>query len=553
VRTLLFGSIFLLSATVASRPALGQEDVPSASMAVDAIEADVSSILGATTRFDTTRAKPSDNAARILAPYGFTPASLDLFPAESRPAAEEEEDQEDAQEHAGGAVYDAWGAKRNFWLASGEVFGINLFVWAANEYIRGAGFTQVSPRSWLKNIGDGFFYDDNHFNNNQFAHPFHGSLYYSAARSNGYGYWASAPFAIAGSYMWECCGETHAPAINDWIATGIGGIAIGESLYRISGTILDNTATGMERTLREIGGFATNPLRGFNRLVSGRASKVYENPKDAEDWRALSRSINLTTGVRVIGEGNSISEDTKVGAFFEMNFRFGSPFAKQRRKPFDVFTFNVEGVTGQESFMTRLTIRGNLYATDLKRSEKTQHVFSVYQNYDYWNNTAYEFGGQSFSAGIDSRWGLSSKLNLATQISGDFMLMGAVSSDFAFVADLPDVENLRDYDYGVGGGGRILAYLFGARDFRYAAIGYRYTFLNTLNGSVVNGSDAYHHIHMGWLQGRVPLGKTFSIGADWFVFLRDSRYSFTLFENTTQRNPQVRVFATWRTGFGSAN
>ena len=538
------GLIFVAFSFLAGRPALGQEAASREQAAVEAIGADISSILSTTAPFDTARTK-TDNAARLIAPYGLAPASLNFFADEPGPEIAEE-----PQEQNPGAVYDAWGARRNFWLASGEVFGVNLFVWAYNEYIRGAGFTQVSPRSWVKNIGDGFFYDDNHFNNNQFAHPFHGSMYYSAARSNGFGYWASAPFAIAGSYMWECCGETHAPAINDWIATGIGGVAIGESLYRISGTILDNTATGMERTLREIGGFATNPLRGFNRLVSGRSGKVYENPEKPEDWRALSRSVHISTGLRVLGEEktNSLSDSTDVGAFVEVNFRFGSPFAKQRRKPFDFFELNLEGTTNQNQFLTRLTIRGNLYATDLKRSEKTQHVFVVRQNYDYWNNNAYEFGGQSFSAGVDSRFGLSDKLNLATQVSADFMLMGAVNSDFAFVADLPDIERLREYDYGIGGGGRALAYLYGGPDmFRYAAIGYRFTYLNTLNGSVVSGSDAYHYIHMGWLQGRLPLGKSFSIGADWFLFLRDSKYSFTLFEDTTQRNPQLRVFATWRT------
>jgi hypothetical protein len=69
-----------------------------------------------------------------------------------------------------------------------------------------------------------------------FAHPFHGSLYFSAARTNGFNYWASVPFAIAGSFLWECCGETHPPSINDWIATSIGGAAIGETTYRLSST-----------------------------------------------------------------------------------------------------------------------------------------------------------------------------------------------------------------------------------------------------------------------------------------------------------------------------
>ncbi len=72
---------------------------------------------------------------------------------------------------------------------------------------------------------------------------------------------------------------------NDMIATGIGGMAFGESMYRISSRILDNTATGSGRTWREIGAFLVDPFRGFNRIVSGRASRVQGNPSDPYDKR----------------------------------------------------------------------------------------------------------------------------------------------------------------------------------------------------------------------------------------------------------------------------
>ena len=71
-----------------------------------------------------------------------------------------------------------WGEKRSLGGAVGEIVAINLLVWSFNEYIRGADFTQVSPRSWWENISGGFTYDDNHFTTNMFAHPYHGSLYH---------------------------------------------------------------------------------------------------------------------------------------------------------------------------------------------------------------------------------------------------------------------------------------------------------------------------------------------------------------------------------------
>jgi hypothetical protein len=52
---------------------------------------------------------------------------------------------------------------------------------------------------------------------------------------------------------------------------------------------------------------------------------------------------------------------------------------------------------------------------------------------------------------------------------------------------------------------------------------------------------------MATIQGRYPIGPKFGIGADWSLHLRDSHYGFTLFEDTTQRNPQLRVYGTWKT------
>jgi hypothetical protein len=81
--------------------------------------------------------------------------------------------------------------------------------WFYNEYIREGGFTHVAPRTFWQNLSDGFFFDDNHFSNNLFGHPYHGSLYFNSARSNGLNYWEAMPFALMGSFLWECCGESR--------------------------------------------------------------------------------------------------------------------------------------------------------------------------------------------------------------------------------------------------------------------------------------------------------------------------------------------------------
>jgi hypothetical protein len=47
------------------------------------------------------------------------------------------------------------------------------------------------------------------------------------------------------------------------------------------------------------------------------------------------------------------------------------------------------------------------------------------------------------------------------------------------------------------------------------------------------------------LRARVPISKTFGIGVDAYVYQRDSFFTFDLFDDITQRVPQVRLYGTW--------
>jgi hypothetical protein len=142
---------------------------------------------------------------------------------------------------------DAWGVTARPLVAAGEVIGINVFAWSVNYYVRQADFTVVYPRTWWDNIMNGFKWDTNPFATNLSEHAYHGALYHNAARSNGMGFWSALPLTLAGSLMWECCAERHPMAGNDVFNTTLGGMALGEVIYRTSSAVLDNEATGAER------------------------------------------------------------------------------------------------------------------------------------------------------------------------------------------------------------------------------------------------------------------------------------------------------------------
>jgi hypothetical protein len=472
----------------------------------------------------------------------------------------------DAQEETGPRV-DAWGASPNAALGIGEILIVNAIPWAFNEYVRNANFSQVNPRSWYENVQHGFTWDDNNFSTNMFAHPFHGNLYYNAGRSNGFSYWQSVPFAFGGSLIWEFMGETHPPAINDWIHTSLGGIAIGETLSRISSTVLDNQATGSERVWREIGAAALNPVRGFNRLVTGRIGKVYENPENPWDHIPPKLSNLLMTGVRVVQdrgrtrtdeEGNVVNEGAQVGAYFEVDFQFGGPFQLDRRKPFDFFTMGLQINTQDKKPIGRWQIRGSLTHWDLKREENVRHRIYLAQNYDYYNNNAFEWGGQSVGGVLISGWDLSERWELVTTAEARAVILGADNFDGANLQDFPTQERLREYDFGPGVEAGLAVRLV-RNELRLIDFSYRPAWLWTVNGAVVRSEagdvedSARHFIQVLHARVRVPIHRNFHLGAEWRGFFRDTTFDDADFaEDLHQFTRELLVFGAWSVGRGSS-
>ncbi len=401
------------------------------------------------------------------------------------------------QGEPGGGVRDAWGVKRSYGWAVGEIMAINNVSGIAAQYIRNVDWSETNPRSYWDNITYGFAYDPDDFKTNQWTHPFNGSQYYNAGRSQGISFWPSAGLAVVGAFGWECCGETQRMSLNDMFATAIGGIALGESQYRLSSEILNNQSKGMNRTLREIGAFVVDPIRGFNRLLSGDATKQADNPVDPMDRRPPHSRTFLAVGARSIGEGSSITHNTKTYASILLNHDYGNVFDATRRKPFDYIDFVAELNLGAEVALGNVQIRGNLASWPLTSSH--DHVFALVQHFDYMNNTAYKFGGQSLGGALTSRFRLSDRVLLRTRLDADGILMGAINAEYSKLADVPNRENLREYDYGPGLGATGRADLVLSGHPVLSAL-YRFAWIDVKNGSTFNYArlgGGRHPLHPG--------------------------------------------------------
>ncbi len=96
--------------------------------------------------------------------------------------------------------------KRFLPAATGVVL-LEVLPWGFDRYVNKEGFSYISFETIKQNFKTGFQYDRDAFRVNQSSHPYHGGLFFDSARSNGYGYWESGLFAMAGSLIWECCME----------------------------------------------------------------------------------------------------------------------------------------------------------------------------------------------------------------------------------------------------------------------------------------------------------------------------------------------------------
>lgn len=279
---------------------------------------------------------------------------------------------------------DYYKKKPLFWRAATEVFGCNMGLWAFDRYVQKGQYAYISLNTIKDNFKHGFEWDNDHLHTNMFAHPYNGSIFFNAGRSNGYNFWQSELFAIGGSAMWEMFMEREYPSTNDIIATPIGGAAWGEVLYRTSDLIIDERTAGAERFGRELAAFIVNPMRGFNRILSGAAWK--KRPTSGREFGIPPISIELSLGSRymsLIEQG----EGSRIGAAAEINIEYGDKFAERTKKPYDYFSFLLElQAMKSQPLLSRFEIIGRLMSKEVVDKKNFHINIGLYQHFDYFDS-----------------------------------------------------------------------------------------------------------------------------------------------------------------------
>ena len=344
---------------------------------------------------------------------------------------------------------------KRYWQAAAEATGINVGVQLFDRYALNSDFAQTTLNSLKRNFTDGMVWDNDFFITNLFAHPYHGNLYFNAARSNGLNFWESAPYALGGSAMWEFLGETEPPAINDIIATTCGGIAIGEMTHRLSRTVLDDRDRGGIRFLREAAATIINPIQGLHRIFSGDAWRVRSDHYRYHDFSKIPVDMSFSVGWRYLADNGALFRGIHA-PYVNITLMYGTPVDGERHTtPYDFFDLEMNAAFGGgQPFVNTLNIVGRLWSTPILDKKDMAGEFGIYQHFNYYDAKPIKDGSEltpyriSEAAGFGPGFILSlpqtgamTKLEQRIFMSG--ILLGGTKSDYFNVIE-------RDYNMGSG-------------------------------------------------------------------------------------------------------
>lgn len=340
------------------------------------------------------------------------------------------------------------------WRAAAETAGINVLVHSFDRFILNEDFAETTFSTIGNNFRHAFVWDNDQFSTNLFAHPYHGNLYFNAARSNGMSFWQSAPYALAGSAMWEFFGEKEPPAINDLIATTVGGIAIGEITHRISALILNDRSRGFRRFLREFASTVVNPMQGFNRIVTGDAWKVRDSYYLYHDFERIPVDFQISAGLRYLADDGGLFRG-ETNPYLTLNLEYGDAFNLSANKPYDYFTASATlGMSANQPLMNSVHLLGKIWSRPVYSGRDVESIFGIFQHFNYYDSEPVKNGtsltpyriseAASFGPGILYRIERMGALRrLEQQIYLDAILLGGTKSDYYNVID-------RDYNMGSG-------------------------------------------------------------------------------------------------------
>ena len=352
-----------------------------------------------------------------------------------------------------------WGTGdgRSFAVPAAEVIGFEFLLNRFNHYTVDDR-TYPSPISNLReNLRHKWVVDNDAFATNQFLHPYQGAIYQGFARSAGLGFWESAMYTMGGSLLWEEAGESTRPSINDQVASGIGGLFLGEPLFRMASLLLESSTSGRPGRWRELAAAALSPSTGINRLAFGRRfGGVFRSYNPAVFTRidiGASLTPHFTSNVNVNADLSAppASQTLKRGeASVDFTMAYGLPGKPDYTytRPFDYFHFEFVASTANtfETVFSRGLLMGTTYGT----GASYRGIWGLYGTYSYVAPQIFRVSNTGLALGTTGQWWISRSVALqGTGLAGVGYGGGGVIHGAGVASAGIFGDGQRDYHYGV--------------------------------------------------------------------------------------------------------
>lgn len=409
----------------------------------------------------------------------------------------------------------------------GGIVGANLGVAAWNRYVQDAEYARIDGQTIWNNLAHEWVWDDDNFQVNQIGHPMQGSLYYSLARANGFGYLPGLAWTTVGSIHWEYFMETEPPAMNDLVTTRMGGAMLGEMTWRLAEYVSGESTGKPGGWIRRSAAFAINPVHGADRLLNGRPP-VAKSPSRLMGLR-ISTGKSFGKGLtRTSGDLPASAPEARVPvASTTLRLSHGDPFAS--KKPFDHFTLSL-GLSALSTPVSGVGVRAQLWRLPEMESDISRHSFHFTQNFDYLDGDVYRLSASSFGAEWLAEFDLGADWTLRTRGQPIFIALGAASTEYYV-----DVE--RDYNFGIGPGWKTGFHVGRPGTASLVAFADRY-WIRTQSGA--QGAEI---VDLQSVELVKDLWRGFGVGLSWNRY--DRTGSYRDFPDVRVVNQEFRALATW--------
>ena len=237
--------------------------------------------------------------------------------------------------------------KKHPWLAGLEIIGFNVALVGLDRLLfKDRVWIQINMEQIKQNLTHSYWcWDQDDLGVNALRHPIHGSLFYLIARANNMSIGESSLYTLGGSWMWEMFCEAEKPSINDMVYTTVGGITIGETLWRSGKSII-----GMLK-------------------------------KDHQGRQSFPFTTSLTAGYRNFEGYNTKAVHT---AFLTWEATYGDMFDVTKHGPFDNFDISGTLVLGDDQrYVSEARIDHQIVSKPVVDEPKKKVVMGLYNHFDF--------------------------------------------------------------------------------------------------------------------------------------------------------------------------